>query len=148
MRNSVKACISKPSHRPLASRATVKACNCKPSQLFSLIFSRKRTFCERVNGKKREIYVYSIVPTKPSPSIHRAFFKHSPCFLQAFTGYGMGRRHHLALRIFHSAYRRNKSGLRRNKSGLRKNKSRTCAHNSWTCCRRFRRGEAETVKLR
>ena len=110
--------------------------------------SRKRTFCERVNGKKREIYVYSIVPTKPSPSIHRAFFKHSPCFLQAFTGYGMGRRHHLALRIFHSAYRRNKSGLRRNKSGLRKNKSRTCAHNSWTCCRRFRRGEAETVKLR
>ena len=141
MRNSVKACISKPSHRPLASRATVKACNCKPSHLFSLIVSRKRTFCERVSGKKREIYVYSIVPTKPSPSIHRAFFKHSPCFLQAFTGYGMGRRHHLALRIFHSAYRRNKSGLR-------KNKSRTCAHNSWTCCRRFRRGEAEMVKLR
>ena len=137
----MKACSYKPSHRPLASRATVKACNCKPSQLFSLIFSRKRTFCERVNGKKREIYVYSIVPTKPSPSIHRAFFKHSPCFLQAFTGYGMGRRHHLALRIFHSA-------SRRNKSGLRKNKSRTCAHNSWTCCRRFRRGEAETVKLR
>ena len=137
----MKACISKPSHRPLASRATVKACNCKPSHLFSLIVSRKRTFCERVNGKKREIYVYSIVPTKPSPSIHRAFFKHSPCFLQAFTGYGMGRRHHLALRIFHSA-------SRRNKSGLRKNKSRTCAHNSWTCCRRFRRGEAETVKLR
>ena len=141
MRNSVKACISKPSHRPLASRATVKACNCKPSHLFSLIVSRKRTFCERVNGKKREIYVYSIVPTKPSPSIHRAFFKHSPCFLQAFTGYGMGRRHHLALRIFHSA-------SRRNKSGLRKNKSRTCAHNSWTCCRRFRGGEAETVKQR
>ena len=137
----MKACVSKPSHRPLASRATVKACNCKPSQCFYLIFSRKRTFCERVNGKKREIYVYSIVPTKPSPSIHRAFFKHSPCFLQAFTGYGMGRRHHLALRIFHSAYRRNKSGLR-------KNKSRTCAHNSWTCCRRFRRGEAEMVKLR
>ena len=38
----------------------------------------------------------------------------------------MGRRHHLALRIFHSAYRRNKSGLRKNKSRLRKNKSRTC----------------------
>ena len=137
----MKACISKPSHRPLASRAAVKAWKCKPSHCFSLIFSRKRTFGERVNGKKGEIYVYSIVPTKPSPSIHRAFFKHSPCFLQAFTGYGMGRRHHLALRIFHSAYRRNKSGLR-------KNKSRTCAHNSWTCCRRFRRGEAETVKLR
>ena len=141
MRNSVKACVSKPSHRPLASRATVKAWKRKPSHRFSLIFSRKRIFCERVNGKKREIYVYSIVPTKPSPSIHRAFFKHSPCFLQAFTGYGMGRRHHLALRIFHSAYRRNKSGLR-------KNKSRTCAHSSWTCCRRFRRGEAEMVKLR
>ena len=137
----MKACSYKPSHHPLASRAAVKACNCKPSHCFSLIVSRKRTFCERVNGKKREIYVYSIVPTKPSPSIHRAFFKHSPCFLQAFTGYGMGRRHHLALRIFHSAYRRNKSGLR-------KNKSRTCAHNSWTCCRRFRRGEAEMVKLR
>ena len=77
MRNSVKACISKPSHRPLASRATVKACNCKSSHRFSLIFIRKRTFCERVNGKKGEIYVYSIVPTKPSPSIHRAFFKPS-----------------------------------------------------------------------
>ena len=144
----MKACISKPSHRPLASRAAVKACNYKPSHCFSLIFSRKRTFCERVNGKKGEFFVYSIVPqslhqafTVLSSSLHRAFFKPSPCFLQAFTGYGMGRRHHLALRIFHSA-------SRRNKSGLRKNKSRTCAHNSWTCCRRFRRGEAETVKLR
>ena len=30
-----------------------------------------------MNAKKGEIYVYSIVPTKPSPSIHHAFFKPS-----------------------------------------------------------------------
>ena len=30
-----------------------------------------------MNAKKGEFYVYSIVPAKPSPSLHHAFFKPS-----------------------------------------------------------------------
>ena len=73
----MRAWISKCSHCPLILRAAVKALKHNPSHCFSLIFSRKHIFCERVNAEIGEKYVYRTPLAKPSPSIHHAFLKPS-----------------------------------------------------------------------